>query len=387
MVHYLVLGAGMQGVAGAYDLIVHGGASRVDLVDADGARLETALARLRKLTGFGALHGHVADAASEAGLGRLAALAAPAAMCFNALPYRFSEAITELALATRTSLVDLGGNTAIVRRQQKAAERHPHGAALCILPDCGLAPGMGNLFAAYALDELGPCRSIQVRCGGLPQNPRPPLDYMLLFSVEGLTNEYFGLAQVLRGGKRVDLPTFSELEEIAFDGLPPCEAFVTSGGLSTLPWTFEGRVQDLQYKTVRYRGHHAKFELLLDLGLLDETPRAVGGAQVAPRQLLHALLREKLAFPGEADLAVLRCTAESADGKQRLELEVQDRLDPATGFTAMERTTAFSAAACAQAIAIGRAKPGEHCLEQSVDARWFVEALGQRGIAVRVRRG
>lgn len=386
MVHYLVLGAGMQGAAGAYDLARCGGATALTWVDSDAARLAAAAERVRGLQGSAPIETEALDAGSPAGREHLSALLARCDVCFNALPYRFAVAVTELALGAGKHVLDLGGNTDVALAQLALAKRHPRGAGLCVLPDCGLQPGMGNLFAAYALAELGPCHSIRIRCGGLPERPRPPLDYMLVFSVEGLTNEYFGRATVLRGGERREVRTFTELEEIHFAGLPPCEAFITSGGLSTTPWTLAGRVRELDYKTVRYRGHHARFQLLLDLGLLDPEPIDLDGRKVAPREVLHAQLRKTLTFPGERDLVVLRCEALAADRRRSLRLEVLDVHDAATGFSAMERTTAFSAAACAEAVALGKARPGLP-LELAVDPRWFVEALERRGIRVEIERG
>jgi lysine 6-dehydrogenase len=372
----------MQGTAAAYDLITHGGASMLTLVDANEKQLRQSEARLRELTKFEGLKAQVIDASTRKD--ELRKLFEKADICMNCLPYRLSLSMTELALDTNTHYLDLGGNTEIVRKQLYMAAEHPNGKTLSVLPDCGLAPGMGNLFAAHALKVLGNCESISVRCGGLPQNPKPPLDYMLVFSVEGLTNEYFGQATVLREGTLQFINTFSELEPIFFDGLSECEAFVTSGGTSTAPWSFQKRVRNFDYKTIRYKGHYQKFKVLLDLGLLDLSPITVAGQDIIPRHVLHQLLKEKVSFPGERDLAVLRCTAVDAARERTLTLEIHERFDPHTEFTAMERTTAFSATACAHAIAEGKARTGAFPLEESIDTEWFITALQKRGIAVKV---
>lgn len=386
---YLVLGLGLQGTAAAHDLILHGGATRLILVDSDGPRLATAKARLEGLTGFGALEAHEIAVSTEAS-GAPAALAEAfdaADLAMNCLPYRFSEAMTALALDAGCHIADLGGNTAIVRRQLAMAAEHPRGKETAVLPDCGLMPGMGNLFVAHAVRELGACDSVHVRCGGLMSEPSGPLDYALLFNVYGLINEYFGQAQVLRGGKVVETATFGELEEIEIDfehrGLParPCEAFITSGGLSTTPWTFAGKIGELDYKTVRYRGHHEKFKLLVDLGLLGEQaidlPR---GGSAVPRDVLAAALTRTLTVPDVDDLAFLRCTAKA--GERTLELELFDRKSPETGFTAMERTTAYSATACLAGVLSGHTRPAAGPIETAVDTAWYLEALAKRGIGV-----
>lgn len=383
MTHYLVLGAGRQGVAAVHDLITHGEATTLTWIDSHAASLEAGLRRITQLTGFKGLRGQRVDADDRRAL---QPLFTEANVCFNALPYRLSLSMTQLALEGRTHYVDLGGNTEIVKEQFELQRTHPAGEELVVLPDCGLMPGMGNVFVAYALAELGDCAKVEVRCGGLPADPKPPLGYKLTFSVAGLTNEYFGRAQVLRGGEVREVDTFTELEQLDVPGVGECEAFITSGGLSTTPWTFQGRIDTLDYKTIRYRGHHEKFKTLLDLGLLGEDPIALGSQNVVPRQLLHMLLEERLQFPEDHDLVVLTCDAESKKGNGRIKLSVLDRQCEETGFTAMERCTSYSAAACAHAIASGAVEPGPKPLESAIDPKDFVEALNTRGIEVEVSR-
>jgi lysine 6-dehydrogenase len=381
MAHYLVLGAGLQGTAAVYDLARNAAADAITWVDADSGQLESGLRRLAELGLEEGLRGRVLDAGDHRAL---QPLFGEADACLNALPYRYSTAMTLLALEGRCHYLDLGGNTEIVREQLELHARHPRAGELCVLPDCGLMPGMGNLFVAYAVAELGDCARVSVRCGGLPQPPRPPLDYLLTFSVAGLTNEYFGTATVLREGRPVEIPTFGELEQYELDPIGPVEAFITSGGLSTTPWTFAGRIAELDYKTVRYPGHHAKFTTLLDLGLLDEDPVTVDGHPVVPRHLLHERLESHLPRDDRRDLVTMRCEALAADGRRRLTLTVHDEYDEHTGFTAMERTTAWSATACAQAVAEGRVEPGPRPLELAIEPRAYVAELARRGIEVDV---
>ncbi|MDF1800617.1 MAG: saccharopine dehydrogenase C-terminal domain-containing protein [Planctomycetota bacterium] len=395
---YLVLGVGMQGTAAAYDLIQSCGATRLILADSSAERLEAAEQRLVRMTGFPGIEVRRIDVAGPDGPLRAAFEEAEA--CMNCLPYRFSLAITRLALDTGTHLADLGGNTAVVREQLAMAAAHPRGSDVAVLPDCGLMPGMGNLFVAHAVAELGDCAEVRVRCGGLPTEPEGPLQYALLFNVHGLINEYFGRAQVLRGGAVTELDTFTELEPLAVDfaarGLEQrdCEAFITSGGLSTTPWTFAGRIGELDYKTIRYAGHHERFGLLVELGLLAEdelqvTPSragAQGPVAVAPRDVLATCLERALSYPGTVDLAVLRCTATATDGRT-LELEMFDVLDDVTGFTAMERATAFSATACLYGALKGKVAIGGGPIEAAVDTTWYLGALAERGIEVTLTKG
>jgi lysine 6-dehydrogenase len=379
--HYLVLGAGRQGTACVYDLLRHGEAELVTWVDGDPDRLQSALRHLGRLGLSEGLRGQVADAGDHRAL---QPLFSDAAVCVNALPYRFATSMTLLALEGRCHYLDLGGNTEIVREQLELHQAHSRASELCVLPDCGLMPGMGNLFVAHAVAELGDCARVSVRCGGLPKEPRPPLGYMLTFSVAGLTNEYFGRATVLRQGQPVEVDTFGELESFEHPSLGPVEAFITSGGLSTTPWSFAGRIAELDYKTVRYPGHHAKFETLLELGLFQEDPVRVDGYPVIPRHLLHERLERCLPKGDRRDVVTMRMEAVSADGKRRLEVDLLDEYDPETDFTAMERCTAFSATACAHAVATGEVSPGPRPLESAVEPRSHVSALRKRGLDVTV---
>src|SRR6185503_18378789 len=98
-----------------------------------------------------------------------------------------------------------------------------------------LAPGLGNTIAALAIEQLDSDISVHVRCGGLPQKPKGPLQYMLVFSIHGLINEYTGEAEALRGGKLVRIPTITEFEPIEVAPLGTLQCAVTSGGTSTAP--------------------------------------------------------------------------------------------------------------------------------------------------------
>lgn len=165
-----------------------------------------------------------------------------------------------------------------------------------------------------------------------------------------------------------------------------CEAFITSGGLSTTPWTFAGQIGELDYKTVRYRGHFDKVRLLVELGLLgeDEIELLRGGSAV-PRDVLATLLERVLVSDdpdGVDDLAFLRVTARASSSS--MELEMFDRRSTATGFTAMERTTAYSATACLLGVLSGHTEIGAGPIEKAVDTDWYLQALAARGIQVRV---
>jgi len=226
-----------------------------------------------------------------------------------------------------------------------------------------------------ALDE------IHIRVGGLPQDPQPPLNYQLVFSVEGLINEYIERARVLRDGRITEVDSMTEIEALDFPApFGTMEAFQTSGGTSTLPETFLGKVKELDYKTIRYPGHCEKFKMMIDLGLCSSTPISVEKTDVTPRKVLGELLVRNLPHD-EPDVVLVRVEF-MGDGKH-LTYDIIDYQDPKTGLSAMMRTTAFPAAIVALMMARGQtvskgALPQERCIPPEA----FMKELERRNIRV-----
>lgn len=381
--NYLVLGAGQQGTAVAYDLARWGGAERVILTDLNRERAQVAAERVNRLVGRSIVQGQALDVSAGDGLvERLRSCDA----AVSAVPYYFNAALAEAAIAAETHFCDLGGNTEIVQREL-TLNGEARRAGISIVPDCGLAPGLSNTLAVYAMEEIrgrgGMPQDVHIYCGGLPQTPRPPLNYKLVFSIEGLTNEYCGKAKILREGKVTAIETLTELEAVAFP--PPLghlEACITSGGTSTCPWTFEGVLRSYEYKTLRYPGHWEQIRALADLGLLSTEPVEVDGQSVVPRALFHQVAIPRLTFPEDRDLVVLRvrCAGELQGDPIAVQYDLLDFQDEATGFSAMERLTGFPAAIVAAMLARGQAEPGAISLERAIPAEPFMRELLRRGI-------
>lgn len=380
---YVVLGAGRQGVALAYDLVRNGGAARLTLADVDVHVARRGLMRLGTLLpgckcDFEAVGCNVADGAS---LGRLLT---GADVVVSAVPYRFNELLTDAAIAAGASFCDLGGNTAVVQRQ---LSRHQWAMSrgVSIVPDCGLAPGLGNTLAAHGVAAMDEPEDVFVRCGGLPQQRVEPLGYKLVFNFEGLVNEYSGFGEFLREGRITHVPALTELEPIEFPApLGVCEAAVTSGGTSTCPQTYHGRLRTYEYKTVRYPGHFAVVRAMFELGCFDEQVVSQQGETLRPRRVMAELFETRLAAPAVRDLVVLRCTVR---GRRRgaatqVTYDLLDFHDELTGFTAMERTTAFPAALVASMQARRLIPPGARPLELAAPADRFLAELPDHDIRV-----
>ena len=370
----LVLGAGRMGHGAVFDLVRNSpGVDGVTVADADLAKAKTIA------EGFtGKPVAAVAfEAANETAAVELMRGHDSVISCVN---YWYNVPLSRAAIAAGSNFCDLGGNNTIVD-QQLALDAEARDAGISIIPDCGLAPGMVSILAMHGTAQFDEVEEIHIRVGGLPQKPEPPLDYQLVFSVEGLINEYVEPARVIRDGKIVDVESMTEIEEIAFEGFPPLEAFQTSGGTSTLPETFRGTIRELDYKTIRYAGHCAKFKAMIDLGLCSSEEVATSAGSFVPRKAFGKLL--ELNLPADGPDYVLVRVDVVGDGGKRFRMDIVDRQDEANGISAMMRTTAFPASIIAQMMAKGEVLArGATPQEKAVDPTKFLAELQRRGIVV-----
>ncbi|MGB7069997.1 MAG: saccharopine dehydrogenase C-terminal domain-containing protein [Pyrinomonadaceae bacterium] len=292
--------------------------------------------------------------------------------------------LSKAAIEAGSNFCDLGGNNYVVD-QQLALNEQAKIANVNIIPDCGLAPGMVSLLAMHGVAKFDQINEIHIRVGGLPQDPKPPLNYQLVFSVEGLINEYVEPARVIRGGKLAEIESMTEIESLAFDEFPPLEAFQTSGGTSTLPDTFLGRIETLDYKTIRYAGHCDKFKTMIDLGLCSSDEIIADFIKVKPRKVFGELLQQYLPTDGPDYVLVrLEFVGEIGGAKKRLRFDIVDRFDKETGLSAMMRTTAFPASIIAQMMARGDVlERGATPQEKAIDPGKFVAELERRNISIK----
>lgn len=381
---YAVLGAGRQGTACAYDMIKFGEADSVLLADQSAAAAQSAAERVNQLLDTDRARSIQLDVTDWRTL--VSTLAGIDAF-LSAVPYYLNLDIARAAVQVGASMCDLGGNTDLVREQLKL-DSQAKTAGISIVPDCGQVPGMGSTLMVYAMSLLDETEEVFMWDGGLPQKPRPPFDYLLTFNIAGLTNEYAESPVFLRDGKPTLVPTMDELEEIEF--APPVgrlEAFTTGGGVSTMPWTFEGKLKTLQNKTVRYPGHFDQLRAFYDLGLWRTDPILVGGQEVVPRDLFHALFELMVTYPQDKDVVVIRIQATGLkDGQAAgVVLDLMDFYDEETGFTAMERTTGWDAAIVAGMMVREQTPRGAVPVELAVPPALFVQELARRGIKVQTR--
>jgi len=258
-------------------------------------------------------------------------------------------------------------------------------ANVLILPNCGLAPGLAAILGAAGAKRFEKVDELHLRVGGLPQHPQPPLNYMLVFSVEGLINEYLEQAEVIRDGEIKLVDSMADLEELEFPRpLGRVEAFNTSGGISTLTKMFKGKLKELDYKTIRYKGHCEKFKTLLDLGFASAEPLLVGNSVRTARELFQELLKKKLPSTGP-DLVLMRVWIKGTMNKEKrtLAYEMIDYFDEKTKISSMMRTTSFPTSIIAQMVFNGTVKErGVMPPEQCVPAEPMIEELKKRNIII-----
>ncbi|MBE0411736.1 MAG: hypothetical protein IBX69_18570 [Anaerolineales bacterium] len=177
----------------------------------------------------------------------------------------------------------------------------------------------------------------------------------------------------------------TELEIVEFpQPIGKLEAFVAGGGTDTMPWTYEGKLRTLQNLTLRHPGHFDQLRAFYDLGLWDQTPLEMNGTSVVPRDVFHTLFEPKVTFPQDKDLVIVAVKAYGMKDGHEAEATVQviDYFDELTGFTAMERTTGWSAAIVAGMMARNETPRGSGGVETMVPASKFVNQLRRRGIRV-----
>ena len=373
---FLVLGAGAQGSACAFELLQRPEVDRVVLADLD---VNEPRPFLKHFLG-GALELLTLDATDEVAV--RSALESVDGVA-SALPYYFNLDMTRLAIESKANFCDLGGNTEIVDQQRKmtvqAQERD-----VSVVPDCGLAPGMVNILAQGGIDALDETESVKIYVGGLPQVPEPPLNYQLVYSLEGVLDYYTTPVLVLEGGEVIDKEPLTGVETVTFEALGELEAFLTAGGISRMPYRYRGLIPSMSYKTLRYPGHCELMKSMRNLGLMDLDPVEIGGASVVPRDLLIKVLDTKLRKPSGKDLVVMRVVVDGAiDGASRtVTYEMVDYYDQDQEITAMMRTTGYSLGATAYMQAAGLIPKGVHTPSECVPAEMYIQQLANRGIVI-----
>lgn len=381
---FAILGSGMQGTAAAYDLAQFADPAAVLMGDADIESATRAADRVNKLVGRQVCEPVKVDALDRASL---RAFLDRADIVLSCVPYWMHPQIAEVAIESMTDMVDLGGNTDITQKTLGMDERAKE-AGVTLVPDTGLAPGLVNNIGLYLIESMDHCDSVKLYCGVLPQNPKPPFNYKLTFNVEGLVTEYDYEAVALRDGQITMIPTLTEVESLHVEPLGEMEAFVTSGGTSTAPYTLQGQVKNYEYKTIRFPGHAHLMKIFKDFGFWNEGQVDVKGTSVCPKDVFNAVFGPKLAQFVDKDMCAVRGVGHGTKGGKATSVQVDifDRQDEATGFTSMERLTGFSTSIIAQEVVAGNVAKGAVPYEKAMGGHAFIDQLRRRGIGVKTQQ-
>jgi len=381
MSKFCVLGGGRQGTAIAYDLLKFGSPSNVIIADIDLHQAQVSAERNRSLLNTDKVLAMQVNVNDE---NQMLDLLKDVDVLISAVPYHLNTKVTDFAIESSTSMVDLGGHTGIVQAQlARSSEANERG--ITIVPDCGMGPGMNVTMALLAMEQLDNPKHVRIWDGGLPLNPVEPWNYASFFNINGLTNEYDGDAFFIKDSKVVQVPCFEDIEILSFGGkIGDLEAAVTSGGLSTMPWTYEGQLETLENKTLRYFGHWEQMITFRQLGLFDLKPIQFNNQEIIPREFYHQLLEPKLNSNSKEDVCIMRTEAiGEKDGMfKKAIVETLEYYDDKTNFYAMEKWTGWHASMMAIRIANKELSPGAISVENAMTGSYFLKEGKKRGYKI-----
>lgn len=259
----------------------------------------------------------------------------------DALPAR-------LGLKTIKLIIEAGRHgVSISFLEEDYMKLHPlaERANIMIVPDCGVAPGLSNLFAGWAVRKLPEGERLTIKVGGLPKRPLPPFYHNITWSVEDMLEEYLRPARVKIGGQVKEVPPFSAIREEKDLPIARLASF-PSDGLRSLLYTLP--VQNMEERTLRYQSHLEKMKVLKELGFFSENQIEFFFGAFPIKILTSKILESNFSHLPKEDILILRVELHSS-GKAIL-FDLFDEYDPVTGLTAMTRTTSVAAYIFAKAI-------------------------------------
>lgn len=300
---------------------------------------------------------------------------------------RFSVNALRAAMEAKVNIVDLAGGG---YPQEGELYEEVKKAGIMAVPGCGVDPGLIDILSGQAIAKMDQVENVMFACGGLPQDPKPPLDYKIVFGGTRMPVRP-GLVPMIEDGKQVDVERYSEVEPIIVEGLDPMEAFTDGYPSSLLKLCVEKGVKNFRGKTIRYSGFVDKIMFLNDLGLISEIPVDYEGKEIIPRELFHKIIYPLVKFDTEAgdrDLTVLLVRVEGKkDGKEVIiEYDMVDFYDEELEITSMAKTTGYSAAIISRMVGRGDIKEkGIHWPVRVVRGKLVDELLSKlrmRGVEV-----
>jgi saccharopine dehydrogenase-like NADP-dependent oxidoreductase len=345
----LVLGSGLIGPASAYNVMVDPEVTEVTLCDIDREKLDAAQAKLSSLEGgqkLRTIHLDVRDQAATS------TLMAQHDAVVGALDRPVIGLGIRAAAAAKVPLVDL-----LWPFEEEAPELRQlvADAGSLVIVGCGVEPGLTEIMARYLAEKLDRIDELHIKCGGIPEKPAPPLGYKIVFGGKRMPL-WEGDSHIVENGQLKAVPRYSGAHAVHFPGVGQVEAW----NEEFFPWLMDLEVlKDLKLgtqMTVRWPGYAEKASVLWELDLVSTKPIDVDGVQVAPKDLLDAVLYPHVKMEeGDRDITCFRVEAsgEKKGRPRRYKIETVDRYDEELGFTSMARTTGFAGAIVARMAARG----------------------------------
>ncbi|MFP4229399.1 MAG: saccharopine dehydrogenase family protein [Salinivenus sp.] len=302
----------------------------------------------------------------------------------SCVPSEYNPELAELCLNVGVHFCDLGGDDHTVQKELALAEK-ARGKSVWIVPNCGLAPGLVNVLCLHGIDQFDRSEAASIRVGDVPLHPEPPFNFRISWSAERIIDDYTRPARLIEDGAVVEVEALSRDEEIRFEKpFGTMEAFCTQGGLSTLTDTLEGRIHELDHKTIRWPGHAQQMRFVMGLGLGEE--RKIGvRTHLTYRDILVRRMRDRLGGDYE-DAVLLRVLVrgERDGAPATVVYEAVERYNEHTHQTAMMRCTAIPTVVTALLLAREQAVSGggANVPEEVLPREQFLEAVAERGLDV-----
>ncbi len=275
----------------------------------------------------------------------------------NSTAAKFSMNVLNAAMAAKVNVVDLAGGG---YPQDGDIYNEVEKAGITAIPGCGVDPGLIDLLCGQAMEYMDEVDEVSFACGGLPKDPKPPLDYKIVFGGTRMPIRP-GKVPMIVDGKLKEVDRYTEVEGIFVNDYQEMEAFIDGFPSSLLKLCQEKKVKNFRGKTIRYSGYVDKLMFLLDLGVIGSKPVTYQGKEIVPVDFFHELIYPIIKFDeagGDRDITVLQVSASGKSGGLDIDVnyEMVDEYDEEHGVTSMAKTTGFTAAIIARILARGAVK-------------------------------
>lgn len=375
----LIMGSGKMAIASALDLEKDEKVERITLTARYKTSLDKALSRV-KTEKIDTVKADCTDISTvdlmkkyDVGIG--------------ALPHPASPPALKNAIEAGLNVVDM-----VFEKEQWDLDEDARKAGVTIIPGFGVHPGIANVFAGHAYNELDNTERVIIRCGGLPDPSvlaRSPLKHRTAFNIGSALAEYTTEAQIIQDGTLKTVEPMTEIERIHHPKLGDMECFLTGTG-ATLLKTLKG-VREFKSKTVRWPGNVDRMKLLVECGLLSGEEIEIYGVKTTPKEVLTSILRPKMVLEeGEKELTYLEVEVEGYQENvlKKYRYELLDYYDEKEKLTSMSRTTGFPPAIAARMIVArqieqkGVVPPEKIFIEEKFN--YLMKELSKRGISIKM---